>query len=164
MMPQSTGGAVAQRVLSAAAKAVASAVIVRVTQSTDTPAHKRAARNIMARAAAAGQVHVVAPARPKRGRSLAGELAAAGDAAVSDVGGMHVFVSGAPGVAPVEQGVPGEGRRPRARSVGVTHSEPAASNAEGVVSRDGAELGEGRGSAEISRGKRVRRSPRLSTL
>ena len=62
-MPQSTGGAVAQRVLSAAAKAVASAVIVRVTQSTDTPAHKRAARNIMARAAAAGQVHVVAPAR-----------------------------------------------------------------------------------------------------
>jgi hypothetical protein len=76
-MPQSTGGACAQRTLSAAARAVASAVIVRVTQSTDTPAHKRAARNIVARATAAGQVHAVAPTRPKRGRSLAGELAAA---------------------------------------------------------------------------------------
>ena len=164
MMPQSMGGAVAQRVLSAAAKAVASAVIVRVTQSTDTPAHKRAARNIMARATAAGQVHAVASARPKRGRSLAGELAAVSDAAVSDLGGMHVAVSGAAGVAPVGQGVPGEGHSPRVRSVSVIHSEPAASNAEGDVSRDGVELGEGRGSAEISRGKRVRRSPRLSTL
>ena len=86
------------------------------------------------------------------------------DAAVSDLGGMHVAVSGAAGVAPVGQGVPGEGHSPRVRSVSVIHSEPAASNAEGDVSRDGVELGEGRGSAEISRGKRVRRSPRLSTL
>ena len=42
-------------------------------------------------------------------------------------------------------------------------SEPAASNAGSDETRDGVELGEGRGSAEISRGKRVRRSARLST-
>ena len=148
VMPQSAGGARAQRVLSAAAQAMAGAVIVRVSQSTDTPAHKRAARNVLERATAAGLVHTAAPARPKRNRGLDSALAAASDAT---------------SVGPAGRSVPGEGRSPRVRSDSGIHDEPAASNAEGAVSRDGAELGEGRGSAEISHGKRVRRSLRLLT-
>ena len=131
------------------AQAMAGAVIVRVCQSTDTPAHKRAARNVLERATAAGLVHAAAPVRPKRNRGLDSALAAASDATSGGLAGRSVT---------------GGGRSPSVRSVSVIHSEPAASNAEGDVSRDGAELGEGRGSAEISRGKRVRRSPRLSTL
>ena len=127
VIPQSAGGARAQRVLSAAAEAMAGAVIVRVSQSTDTPAHKRAARNVLERATAAGLVHAAAPARPKRNRGLDSALAAASDATSGGLAGRSM---------------PGEGRSPSVRSVSIIHSEPAASNAEGDVSRDGAELGE----------------------
>ena len=74
-----------------------------------------------------------------------------------ELGDIRQPSPGIGGSAPVG----GQGSPARSRTDPL--SEPAASNAGGAESRDGAELGEGRGSAEISRGKRVRRSPRLST-